>query len=144
MEYKIDFGPGFPQRTISVRGLFGSAFVDFDANVCSVDRLTPSDPDFDRYSRSVRLARELRQQARKTLAVLERRGGAALDAVLPAVKKIVADVRKGGDRALLRYAAKFDGLARASALRATKEEMAAAWEATASGTSASPSSTLAT
>ena len=41
----------------------------------------------------------------------ERRGGAALDAVLPAVKRIVADVRKRGDRALLRYAAKFDGLA---------------------------------
>ena len=43
---------------------------------------------------------------------LERRGGAALDAVLPAVKRIVSDVRKRGDRALLRYAAKFDGLAR--------------------------------
>jgi len=67
-------------------------------------------------------------QARETLAALERRGSAALDAVLPAVKKIVADVRRGGDRALLRYAAKFDGLADAGELRVTKEEMAAAWE----------------
>jgi histidinol dehydrogenase len=46
------------------------------------------------------------------------------------VKKIVADVRKGGDRALLRYAAKLDGLVDAGALRVTKEEMTAAWAAT--------------
>ena len=38
------------------------------------------------------------------LCALERRGAASLDAVLPAVKRIVADVRKKGDRALLRYA----------------------------------------
>jgi histidinol dehydrogenase len=69
-------------------------------------------------------------QARETLAALGWRGGAALDAVLPAVKKIVGDVRLGGDRALLRYAKQFDGLADAGALRVTKEEMAAAWEAT--------------
>ena len=68
-------------------------------------------------------------QAQETLAALERRGGAALDAVLPAVKKIVADVRRGGDRALLRYAAKFDGLAGPGHIRVAPEEMAAAWEA---------------
>jgi histidinol dehydrogenase len=49
--------------------------------------------------------------------------------VLPAVKRIVADVRKQGDRALLRYAAQFDGLAGASSLRVTPDEMAAAWNA---------------
>src|ERR1039458_5393241 len=64
-----------------------------------------------------------------TMAALERRGGAALDAVLPAVKRIVADVRKRGDRALLGYAAEFDGLARPDALRVTQQEMAAAWKA---------------
>jgi histidinol dehydrogenase len=68
-------------------------------------------------------------QTADLLAALERRGGAALDAVLPAVKRIVADVRKRGDRALLRYAAQFDGLAGASSLRVTPEEMAAAWNA---------------
>jgi histidinol dehydrogenase len=67
--------------------------------------------------------------AAKTLAALERRGGAALDSVLPAVERIVADVRKRGDRALLRYAAKFDGLAGPSAMRVTQGEMAAAWKA---------------
>src|ERR1035437_7637094 len=68
------------------------------------------------------------QQTAELLAALEDRGGAALDAVLPADKLIVADVRKQGDRALLRYATQFDGLAGASALRVTPEEMAAAWD----------------
>jgi histidinol dehydrogenase len=63
-----------------------------------------------------------------TLAALERRGGAALDSVLPAVKRIVADVRKQGDSALLRYAAQFDGLSDATNLRVRPDEMAAAWE----------------
>ncbi len=67
--------------------------------------------------------------AAKTLAALERRGGAALDAVLPAVERIVADVRKRGDRALLRYATKFDGLAGLNAMRVKPKEMAAAWKA---------------
>ena len=69
------------------------------------------------------------RQTAELLAALEQRGGAALDAVLPAVKKIVNDVRKQGDRALLRYAAQFDGLSGADALRVTTEEMAAAWDA---------------
>jgi histidinol dehydrogenase len=69
------------------------------------------------------------QQTAEILAALEDRGGAAFDAVLPAVKRIVSDVRKQGDRALLRYAAQFDGLAGADVLRVTPEEMAAAWNA---------------
>ena len=68
------------------------------------------------------------RQTEETLAALEQRGGAALDAVLPAVRRIVADVRKRGDRALLRYAAQFDGLDGAAGLRVTQNEMAAAWE----------------
>src|SRR5450631_57141 len=63
------------------------------------------------------------------LAALERRGGAALNTVLPAVRRIVTDVRKRGDRALLRYASQFDGLPGAATLRVTPEEMAAAWDA---------------
>jgi histidinol dehydrogenase len=69
------------------------------------------------------------QAAAQTLATLERRGGAALDAVLPAVKRIVANVRKRGDRALLGYAAEFDGLNGPNALRVTPAEMAEAWKA---------------
>ena len=60
------------------------------------------------------------RQAAKVLAALEQRGGAALDAVMPAVERIVTDVRKRGDRALLRYAARFDGLAGPKELRVTQ------------------------
>lgn len=63
------------------------------------------------------------------LAALERRGGAALDRVMPAVGRIVTGVRKRGDRALLRYASQFDGLPGIDSMRVTQEEMAAAWDA---------------
>jgi histidinol dehydrogenase len=69
------------------------------------------------------------KQTAELIATLERRGGTALDTVLPIVKRIAADVRKQDDRALFRYAAKFDGLKGAGALRITEEEMAAAWDA---------------
>ena len=57
---------------------------------------------------------------------LERRGS-RLDEVEPAVKKIVDDVRKGGDRALLKYARKLDMLATKQNLRVSEAEMRAAW-----------------
>ena len=68
-------------------------------------------------------------EAAAVLAALERRGGAALDSVLPVVKRIVARVRRGGDRGLLRYAREFDGPEDAARLRVSQEEMALAWEA---------------
>jgi histidinol dehydrogenase len=64
------------------------------------------------------------------VAALERRGGTTLDSVLPAVTRIVADVRRKGDGALLRYASRFDALTSPDALRVTKEEIGAAWDAT--------------
>jgi histidinol dehydrogenase len=76
----------------------------------------------------IRTCGKSERQAAELLASLQRRGGASLDTVLPAVRRIVSDVRKQGDRALLRYAAEFDNLTDAAALRVTPEEMAAAWE----------------
>jgi histidinol dehydrogenase len=49
---------------------------------------------------------------------------------MPVVQRIVADVRKSGDRALRRYAAKLDGLDRKQALEISRAEMEQAWEAT--------------
>jgi histidinol dehydrogenase len=69
------------------------------------------------------------REMEEVLAALERRGGTALDQLLPPVRRIVADVRRRGDRALLRYAAQFDGLAGAAEMRVTRNEMAEAWEA---------------
>jgi len=62
-----------------------------------------------------------------TIAALESRGGASLAKVMPAVESIVAAVRKGGDRALLRFAGQFDGLAGLETMRVTQDEMTAAW-----------------
>lgn len=69
------------------------------------------------------------QSAEAALAALECRGGASLDGVMPAVRRIVAQVRRNGDRALLRYALQFDGLPGAATLRVSPAEMAAAWNA---------------
>jgi len=68
-------------------------------------------------------------EAAAVLTALERRGGAALDSVRPAVKRIVARVRRGSDRALLHYAKEFDGLGDAARLRVSPQEMAEAWKA---------------
>ncbi len=67
------------------------------------------------------------EQTAQIIGQLEGRGTAALDAVLPTVRKIVTDVRKRGDRALLAYAAQFDGLSSPDAIRISPAEMAAAW-----------------
>ena len=67
------------------------------------------------------------QATAETLAALERRSGASLERVLPAVTRIVADVRKQGDRALFRYASKLDGLPSPRQVHVTTEEMADAW-----------------
>ncbi|HET7104942.1 MAG TPA: histidinol dehydrogenase [Terracidiphilus sp.] len=67
-------------------------------------------------------------RAAAQIAALEHRGAAALDAVMPSVQRIVAAVRRRGDRALLGYAARFDSLAGMDELRVTPREMAAAWQ----------------
>ena len=69
------------------------------------------------------------KQSAEILEALEARAGTSLDTVLPAVRPIVAGVRSQGDRALLRYARRFDGLPGPSALRVSPEEMTAAWNA---------------
>lgn len=67
------------------------------------------------------------KNAENAIAALERRGGSALDRVLPTVRRIVSAVRRQGDRALFRFAAELDGLAEASKVRVAPDEMAAAW-----------------
>ncbi len=64
------------------------------------------------------------------IEALEHRAAVNTAKVEPVVRRILADVRKGGDAALMRYATKFDGLRKSSALQVSREEMKAAWEAT--------------
>jgi histidinol dehydrogenase len=58
---------------------------------------------------------------------LEQRGAADLARMEKAVARIVADVRKNGDKALRRYAEKFDGLKAKQLLRVTDAELEQAW-----------------
>src|SRR3974390_931433 len=68
------------------------------------------------------------REAEAALRALEQRGGAALDSVLPVVRRIVADVRRRGDRALFHCARQFDGLTDPAKFRISREEVSAAWE----------------
>ena len=61
---------------------------------------------------------------------LERRGATDFADVEPAVRRIVNDVRKNGDRALRRYAARWDGLTKSESLRVPELEMQQAWQRT--------------
>jgi histidinol dehydrogenase len=53
--------------------------------------------------------------------------GSRLSKIEPAVRRIVDDVRRNGDRALLQYARKFDALAPKQTLRVSDSELRAAW-----------------
>src|SRR3984893_17819620 len=64
------------------------------------------------------------------IETLEQRGAVNPARGEPVVRRILAAVRKTGDVALLRYAAKFDGLEKDSSLLVSLEEIKAAWEAT--------------
>lgn len=70
------------------------------------------------------------KQAETLLRQIEGRSGAATSKLEPAVKRILAAVRRRGDAALRQYAERLDGLAPSACLRVTQEEMAAAWEQT--------------
>jgi histidinol dehydrogenase len=64
------------------------------------------------------------------IEVLERRGAVSTARVEPVVRRILGEVRKNGDRALLKYGAEFDGLEKGQALLVSRDEMKAAWEQT--------------
>ena len=66
--------------------------------------------------------------AESYLRKLEQRGQ-KLDALEPRVRRIVQSVRRDGDRALRRYAEKWDGLGDGDPLRISESEMQAAMEA---------------
>jgi histidinol dehydrogenase len=65
------------------------------------------------------------------IETLEQRAAVSTARVEPVVRRILAEVRKSGDRALLKYAAEFDGLTKGQAALVSREEMRAAWEGTA-------------
>jgi histidinol dehydrogenase len=62
---------------------------------------------------------------------LEQRGRTNLDRVERTVRRIVDDVRRGGDRALLAARSQFDGVPRKQPLRISPGELHRAWQETA-------------
>lgn len=79
----------------------------------------------------IRVVRGRRAEA--VVRALEQRGATGLSRVEKQVSRIVADVRKNGDRALRRYAEKWDGLAKKQALRVSDAELEAAWGSVSEG-----------
>ncbi len=66
----------------------------------------------------------------RLVSALERRGATDLAEVEPAVRRIVNDVRRNGDRAVRRYATRWDGLGKDESLRIPEAELREAWEKT--------------
>ena len=73
---------------------------------------------------------ETEARAETAIKQLELRGTVNTAKVDVTVRTILADVRQGGDKALLEYAGRFDGLELDHPIRVTAEEMEAAWEST--------------
>jgi histidinol dehydrogenase len=72
-----------------------------------------------------------RVTANAMIETLEQRGAVNTARVEPVVRRILAAIRSRGDRALMKYSAQLDGLAKGQELRVSQAEMRAAWEATA-------------
>jgi histidinol dehydrogenase len=68
-------------------------------------------------------------QARLVTA-LAGRGATDLTEIEPVVRRIVNDVRRNGDRALRRYATRWDGLGKGEPLRVSEADLQEAWERT--------------
>jgi histidinol dehydrogenase len=61
---------------------------------------------------------------------LEQRGSSDLAEVEPVVRRIVNDVKRKGDRALRRYAERWDGLGKNESLRVPESDLHDAWQKT--------------
>jgi histidinol dehydrogenase len=74
----------------------------------------------------MRILEELKKD--RFVRAVERRGATDLAEVEPAVRRIVNDVRRNGDRALRRYATRWDGLEKNEPVRVADAELRNAWE----------------
>src|SRR5215469_18242354 len=67
------------------------------------------------------------KQAEKLVRKLERRGPSDLAKVEKSVRRIVEDVHRNGDKALRKYAGKWDGLGPRDPLHVSVDELQNAW-----------------
>lgn len=73
------------------------------------------------------------RKVERLIQSLEQRGRTNLDRVERTVRRIVDDVRRGGDRALLAARSHFDGVPRRQTLRISPGDLHNAWQETAPG-----------
>ena len=71
--------------------------------------------------------------AERAVAKLERRAS-RLEKFEPTVRRVIQSVRKGGDKALVRYATLWDSLEKGQAIQVSQQEIEQAWRATPGGT----------
>src|SRR5271155_1077327 len=67
------------------------------------------------------------KRARALIAQLENRRTTVDEHAVPVARRIINSVRKGGDTALRRYAARFDGITQQTPLRISEDETRQAW-----------------
>ncbi len=72
-----------------------------------------------------------KRAAAASIERIEQRGALNTSKVEPVVRRILADMRRRGEEALRKYSVKLDGLQPDAALLVPREEMKAAWKATA-------------
>ena len=63
----------------------------------------------------------------RLVAALAQRGATDLAEVEPAVRRIMGEVRRNGDRAVRRYATRWDGLGKGEPLRVSETDLHEAW-----------------
>ena len=66
----------------------------------------------------------------RLVTALADRGATDLADVAPEVRRIVSEVRRSGDRAVRRYATRWDGLGKGEPLRVSEADLQEAWEQT--------------
>ncbi len=69
-------------------------------------------------------------QRDRLVNALAGRGATDLADIEPVVRRIVSEVQRSGDRAVRRYAARWDGLGKGELLRVPEDELHEAWEQT--------------
>ena len=69
-------------------------------------------------------------RAARFVAIVVKRGTTDLADVEPAVRRIVREVQRNGDRAVRRYATRWDGLEKGQPLQVSEDEIQEAWERT--------------
>ncbi|MBV8773729.1 MAG: NAD-dependent epimerase/dehydratase family protein [Deltaproteobacteria bacterium] len=67
VQLRLSFVPGLAEFTVHLRGLLGSAIVDFEGNTYTLRRHHALSDDLDRFAMTVEESTKLRRQARRTL-----------------------------------------------------------------------------